>query len=175
MTLAPRWLARSSIEQATTADGEGGVQAIDRFGYLSNDEFALHGDADVRLRVLTTGRLLPRRRDRTASRHVRGFLPSSRSRSAWRHDHAEQGSVPTTRLLGDLAILGLSDLRRAENHKDGIQYDDCHAGHDNYIDIILIGDDAAARNITAGEIPSLHGGYRAFSQPRWSPPPRRAV
>jgi hypothetical protein len=32
-------------------------------------------------------------------------------------------------------------------------------------DIILIGDDAAARNIIAVEIPSLQGGYRASYNP----------
>jgi hypothetical protein len=28
---------------------------MDGFGFLPNDEFALYGDADFRLRVLTTG------------------------------------------------------------------------------------------------------------------------
>ena len=36
-------------------------------------------------------------------------------------------------------------------------YDDCYAeDRDNYIDIILVGDEAAARNITHVEIPSLY-------------------
>ena len=36
---------------------------------------------------------------------------------------------------------------------------------DNYIDIILVGDESAARNITHVEIPSLEGGYNAFYNP----------
>jgi hypothetical protein len=36
---------------------------------------------------------------------------------------------------------------------------------DNYIDIILAGDPAAARNLTHVEIPSLDGGYSAFYNP----------
>jgi hypothetical protein len=44
-----------------------------------------------------------------------------------------------------------------------IYYDDCYQeDHDNYIDIILVGDESAARNITIVEIPALEGGYRAF-------------
>jgi hypothetical protein len=35
----------------------------------------------------------------------------------------------------------------------------------NYIDIILVRDVAAARNLTHVEIPSLKGGYRAFYNP----------
>src|SRR5262249_44578067 len=41
------------------ADGEGGVRVMDRFGYLPNDEFALYGGGDFRLRVLTTGGFSP--------------------------------------------------------------------------------------------------------------------
>lgn len=33
------------------------------------------------------------------------------------------------------------------------------------IDIILVGDEAVARNITFVEIPGLEGGYRAFYNP----------
>ena len=36
---------------------------------------------------------------------------------------------------------------------------------DNYIDIILVGEEAAARNVTFVDIPSLDGGYRAFYNP----------
>ena len=36
-----------------------GVDVLDRFGYLPNDEFALYDQADFRLRVLTTGGFSP--------------------------------------------------------------------------------------------------------------------
>jgi hypothetical protein len=50
---------------------------------------------------------------------------------------------------GNLQIIGLSDLGVAENPDDGIYYDDCYQeDRDNYIDIILSGDEAAARSIT---------------------------
>ena len=58
-------------------------------------------------------------------------------------------------------MTGLSDLGPAQD-----SYDDCYLEDaDNYIDIILEGDDAAARNITFLEIPSLAGGYEAFYNP----------
>ena len=67
---------------------------------------------------------------------------------------------------GRLRIVGLSDLGQKENPDEGIFYDDCYAeDRDNYIDIILVGDEAAARNITHVEIPSLEGGYSAFYNP----------
>jgi hypothetical protein len=45
-------------------------------------------------------------------------------------------------------------------------YDECYTeDRDNYIDIILVGDDAAARNITFLEIPSIAGGYTPFYNP----------
>ena len=71
-------------------EGEGGVQAVDRFGYLPNDEFALYGQADFRL-------------------HAKGP----------RGDAIMLDKVgSTTRLLGGaLGILGLFDLGKAENPK----------------------------------------------------------
>ena len=67
---------------------------------------------------------------------------------------------------GTLRIVGLSDLGQKEDPDEGIFYDDCYAeDRDNYIDIILVGDEAAARNITHVEIPSLEGGYSAFYNP----------
>jgi hypothetical protein len=67
---------------------------------------------------------------------------------------------------GTLRVVGLSDLGQRENPDEGIYYGDCYSeDRDNYIDIILVGDEAAARNITFVEIPSLDGGYRAFYNP----------
>jgi hypothetical protein len=94
------------------------------------------------------------------------FLRLHAQGSRGRHDHAEQGGGRLPGCWGTFRLLGLSDLRKAENRKDGIYYDDCYReDHDNYIDIILIGDDAAARNITAVQIPSVEGGKKAFYNP----------
>lgn len=39
--------------------GEGGIDSLERIGYLPNDEFALYDEGDFRLRVLTTGGFSP--------------------------------------------------------------------------------------------------------------------
>ena len=36
---------------------------------------------------------------------------------------------------------------------------------DNYVDLVLSGDDAAARNLTAVEMPGIPGGYRGLYNP----------
>ena len=60
--------------------------------------------------------------------------------------------------------MGLAELGAPEG--ETVVYDDCYGeDKDNYIDIILAGDEAAARNITHLEIPSLEGGYGAFYNP----------
>jgi hypothetical protein len=67
---------------------------------------------------------------------------------------------------GTLRVVGLSDLGQAADPAEGRYYDDCYEeDRDNYIDIILVGDEAAARSLTHVEIPSLEGGYRAFYNP----------
>ena len=74
---------------------------------------------------------------------------------------------------GNLRIIGLSDLGQAENPDYGIYHDECYQeDRDNYIDIILSGDEAAARSITFVEIPSIEGGYRAFYNPGGPGPSR---
>jgi hypothetical protein len=58
----------------------------------------------------------------------------------------------------------LSDLGQAEGGE--VAFDACYdEDRDNYIDIILVGDEDAARNITILEIPSLEEGYSAFYNP----------
>jgi hypothetical protein len=148
------------------ADGEGGVRVMDRFGYLPNDEFALYGTADFRLRVLTTGGFSPD--------GVTGLRPDMYEDFFRVHVKGRHGESVTLDKVGvdyrvgggTLRVVGLSDLGKAESHEDGVYYDDCYReDRDNYIDIILDGDEAAARSITAVEIPSLEGGYRAFYNP----------
>lgn len=131
------------------------------FGVFPNDEFALYGGGDFRLRILTSGGFSPD--------GVRGVKPTDFERFFRIHVKAPDGSTMLlektdtvyTVLGGTLKILGLSDLGRKS-----AMYDDCYdEDRDNYIDIILEGDEAAARNITHLEIPSLAGGYDAFYNP----------
>ena len=77
----------------------------------------------------------------------------------------EKDSVDYQVLGGTLRVVGLSDLGAAQG--GNIVYGDCYTeDRDNYIDIILVGDTAAARNIIFLEIPSLEvEGYQAFYNP----------
>jgi hypothetical protein len=146
--------------------GEGGVTLMDRAAYLPNDEFSLYSGGDHRLRVLTTGGFSPD--------GVTGLRPDMFEQFFRLHARGpDGGSVIMSRVGvdypvagGNLRILGLSDLGQAENHDEGIYYDGCYQeDRDNYIDIILAGEEAAARGLTFVEIPSLDGGYRAFYNP----------
>lgn len=130
-------------------------------GIFPNDELALYNGGDFRLRTLTSGGFSPD--------GVRGVLPTDFEKFFRLHAIAPDGS---TMLLestdtvynvqgGTLKILGLSDLGLSST-----TYDDCYnEDRENYIDIIIEGDEAAARNITHVEIPSLAGGYSAFYNP----------
>ena len=88
---------------------------MDRFGYLPNDEFALYGDADFRLRVLTTGGFSPD--------GVTGLEPDMLEdffRLQGKGPHGEtvvldEVGVDYRIAGGTLRILGLSDLGRAED------------------------------------------------------------
>ncbi len=129
-----------------------------------NSEFDLYGGGDFRLRMLTTGGFSPD--------GVRGVLPTDYEKFFRIHVRGENGdtvliekdSVDYQVLGGTLRVIGLSDLGAVEGN--GVEYGDCYTeDRDNYIDIILVGDDAAARNIIFLEIPSLEGGYAAFYNP----------
>jgi hypothetical protein len=148
------------------AVGEGGVFLMERAASMPNDEFALYGGGDFRLRVLTTGGFSPD--------GVTGLRPDMFEDFFRVHARGADGHTVVMDKVGKdyqvaggiLRVVGLSDLGRAENHDDGVYYDGCYQeDRDNYIDIILVGDQAAARNITAVEIPGLKGGYRAFYNP----------
>jgi hypothetical protein len=146
--------------------GEGGVQVFEFPDLLPNDEFALYDEGDFRIRVLTTGGFSPD--------GVTGLRPDMYEDFFRVHVKGPDGGtvlleevgVEYTVAGGALRVVGLSDLGPRENPDEGIYYDDCYPeDRDNYIDVILVGDEAAARNITFVEIPSLEGGYRAFYNP----------
>lgn len=159
----PRLVGAKLNHVGTQNAGEGTDNILFNLGYPSfpNDEFALYGGGDFRLRILTSGGFSPD--------GVRGVKPTDFENFFRIHVLAsdstpmllEQTDSVYAVLGGNLRILGLSDLGRV-----GTSYDDCYdEDRDNYIDIILEGDEAAARNITHLEIPSLAGGYGAFYNP----------
>ncbi|MBI5030781.1 MAG: phospholipase [Chloroflexi bacterium] len=151
----------------SVARGEGGVPVLDRgSGLLPNDEFALYDEGDFRLRILTTGGFSPD--------GVTGVTPDMYEDFFRIHVKGADGETILLEKVGvaysvaggTLRVVGLSDLGQKESPKDGVYYDGCYSeDRDNYIDIILVGDEKAARNITFVEIPSLKGGYRAFYVP----------
>ena len=148
------------------ARGEGGVTVAQVLGLLPNDEFALYGGGDFRIRVLTTGGFSPD--------GVTGVHPDMYEDFFRLHAIGEDGrtvlldevGVDYDVAGGTLRVVGLSDLGQRADPSNGVFYDGCYAeDRDNYIDIILVGDEAAARNVTFVEIPSLEGGYRPFYNP----------
>lgn len=146
--------------------GEGPVGTFGN-GTMPNDERTLFGDqGDFRLRMLTSGGFSPD--------GVRGVLPTDFETFFRIHATGPDGNdvvidkvgVPVEVAGGTLEVIGISDLGLREDADGQVFYDDCYAeDRDNYLDIILVGSDAAARSITDLEIPSLEGGYAAFYNP----------
>ena len=63
-------------------------------------------------------------------------------------------------------MVGLADLGQPEDAGAQVFYDDCYAeDRDNYIDVMIAGDEAAARNITFLEIPAAEGGNASLYNP----------
>lgn len=127
---------------------------------LPNDGRTLYGKrARFRLRVYTTGGFSPD--------GVRAVFPTEFER--YFRLHVEVGGRErmftkagvTYRIAGHrLRVLGLADLGRKQS-----SYDDCYReDKDNYIDIVLGGERAAVRHITAVEIPAS-GAYSPFFNP----------
>lgn len=146
--------------------GEGGSTLLENSLGLPNDEFALYDEGDFRIRVLTTGGFSPDgftglRPDMYAD-FFRVHVTGAEGETVLLENVGEEYTVAG----GTLRVVGLAELGQKENPDDGIYYDDCYTeDRDNYIDIILVGDEAAARNITFVEIPALDDGYRAFYNP----------
>ena len=162
----PKLVGAKLNHVGSEAMGEGGLGVGERSGVLPNDELSLYDEADFRIRVLTTGGFSPD--------GITGLTPTMFENFFRIHAKGPDGEVVLLEKVGQdylvadgtLRIVGLSDLGQKENPDEGIFYDDCYAeDRDNYIDIILVGDEAAARNITHVEIPSLEGGYSAFYNP----------
>ena len=157
----PRLVGAKLNHIGDAPEGEGGVGLLER-GMLPNDEFALYGGGDFRLRILTTGGFSPDGLTGTTPDQYEDFF----------RIHATGADGETIMLTetdrdyavagGTLRVIGLSDLGRPASDDP---FDDCYTeDRDNYIDIILVGDEAAARSITHLEIPS-GDGYLSFFNP----------
>ncbi len=156
-------LVGAKLNRLSTA-GEGGPLFLS--SNLPNDGRALYGAAArYRLRVLTSGGFSPD--------GVRGVRPTDFARVF--RLHARGGAGETVLLTetdvdyqvagGTVRVLGLADLGLPQTSHGRIVYDDCYVeDHDNYIDIILNGDEAAVRQITHVEIPAT-GEYEPFYNP----------
>ncbi len=148
-TLVAAKLSRMSTEGEGWPDGPKPLT-----GTSPNDGVALYGDdAQYRLRVFTSGGMTPD--------GVRGLFPTDyenyfRVRAV---DKAGNEVVLTEVGTeyevdgGTARVVGLADLGLKAD-----QYTDCYIDdRDNYIDIVLAGDESAMRAITQVEIPSTDG------------------
>jgi hypothetical protein len=148
------------------AVGEGGVFMMERTANMPNDEFSLYDEGDFRLRVLTTGGFSPDGVTGLRPNMFEDFFRVYAKGAAGETVIMDKVGVEYEVAGGTLRVVGLADLGQAENPAAGIYYDDCYdEDGDNYIDIILVGDDAAARNNSFVEVPAVEDGYRAFYNP----------
>lgn len=145
------------VEGPMVGEGAGPIPA--------NDAWTLYGDeANFMVRTLSTGGVSPN--------GTSGVTPDDFERFFRLHATGADGNpvvidtagVDVPVQGGVLRVLGLSDLGQPASEQ--AQYDACYDEDlDNYIDIVLAGDEAAARSITHVEVPSLEGGYDAFYNP----------
>lgn len=129
-------------------------------GQLPNDGVTLYGeDAQFRLRVLTTGGFSP---DGVTSLMPDAFSQHFRLRLEDNGNEIwiTQANVEYTTSLGNIIVLGLADLGPPSDVYDPTYQED----HDNQIDIILKGPEAAMRLITHVDIPAS-GEYLPFYNP----------
>lgn len=143
-------------------EGEG-VSSLQPF-LPANDASVLYDEGDFMLRMLTTGGFSPD--------GVSGLKPNEFERFFRIHANGVDGNTVIIDKVGEeyvvqggtLRVVGLSDLGQPEIGE--VTFDACYGeDRDNYIDIILAGDEEAARNITILEVPSLEEGYSAFYNP----------
>lgn len=159
----PRFVGAKLTRVDGPSEGEGIGSAAPAFP--PNDAWALYGaEADFVVRTLSTGGVSPN--------GTSGVTPDAFERFFRLHATGVDGSTVIIDRVGmdydvrggKLRVLGLSDLGQpvsAQNPFDACYDEDL----DNYIDIVLAGDEAAARSVTHVEIPSLAGGYGAFYNP----------
>lgn len=141
-----------------SVEGEGAPALF--AGQLPNDGVTLYGaEAQYRLRVYTSGGFSPD--------GVRSVLPTEFARYFRLHVETNSGEILVTETGVDydidgatLRVVGLADLGLKQDTYDGCYVED----HDNYIDIVLAGDEVAMRKVTQVEIPAGEG-YSPFYNP----------
>lgn len=151
-------LVAAKLSRMSTA-GESAPAAFS--GSLPNDGVALYGDAaQYRLRVLTTGGFSPDGVKSVFPTEFERFFRLHAVDTAGREHVIDQEGVPYTIDGGTLTVVGLADLGLAQDSYDDAYVED----HDNQIDIVMSGDDAAMRAIRVVEIPAADG-YSPFYNP----------
>lgn len=129
-----------------------------------NDATVIYDEGDFKIRMLTTGGFSPD--------GVSGVKPNEFERYFRIHATGENGETVIIDTVGEeytvegglIRVVGLSDLGQPEGGE--VFFDACYDEDlDNYIDIVLVADEAAARSITFLEIPSLEEGYSPFYNP----------
>ena len=153
----PRLLAAKLSVMSTAGEGAPKFFAAQ----LPNDGVALYGSAaQYRLRVLTSGGFSP---DGVRSVYPTDFSQFFRIETVDANGVVRwltQTNVPYQLPAGTITVLGLADLGLSQSSYDDSYVED----HDNQIDIVLSGDEAAIATITAVEIPAS-GGYSPFYNP----------
>ena len=154
----------------TRIDGEPQGEGMPGDGWASfmlpNDERALYDEGDFRLRMLTTGGFSPDGVTGVKPDQFQDFFRIHATGTDGGTVLIEEVGVDYAVSGGTLRVVGLSDLGLKADPERGVNYDDCYVeDRDNYIDVILVGDEAAARSITFLEIPAVEEGYRPFYNP----------
>jgi hypothetical protein len=130
-------------------------------GTLPNDGVALYGSAaQYRLRVFTSGGFSP---DGVQSLEPTDFAQFFRIKTVDANGVVRwltQTGVPYQLPSGTITVVGLADLGPSQSSYDDSYVED----HDNQIDIVLSGDEAAIATITAVQIPASQG-YSPFYNP----------
>ena len=153
-----------------SALGEGGVRVAEGIIGFPNDEFALFDEGDFRLRVLTTGGFSPD--------GVTGLRPDMYEDFFRVHATGADGETVLLAEVGveyavaggTLRVVGLSDLGPKAGPDEGVFYDDCYTeDRDNYIDIILVGDEASSPQYHLRRDPFTRGRLSAPSTTRVDP------
>ena len=130
-------------------------------GSLPNDGVALYGPAaQYRLRVFTSGGFSP---DGVRSVYPTDFAQFFRIETVDADGVARwltETGVPYRLPSGTITVVGLADLGQAQSGYDDSYVED----HDNQIDIVLSGDEAAIATIKAVRIPAS-GRYSPFYNP----------
>ncbi|MCC2624927.1 MAG: phospholipase [Burkholderiales bacterium] len=156
----PQLLAAKLSVMNIMGEGVGCCNAFSS-GYPNNGvSYYGESNAQYRLRLYTSGGFSP---DGVAAVLPTDFatffriqVTSSNGTVSW----ITQAGVPYSFPEGTIQVVGLADLGLAGSTLNDAYIED----FDNYIDIVLKGDVAAMRRITAVEIPAS-GGYKPFYNP----------